>query len=127
MIVWLWPYWPVMYVAREGQQSGNDAKLFVNDVPCRASNDSTLAITRIDSTVWSSVITTTMFGFACGACEEEAEAAPPPTATARRDESAASAAAKRPQALGRLLAIKSRPRLQVPSTRSSHTHRRRDF
>src|SRR5687768_1538655 len=107
MIVWLWPYWPVMYVAREGQQSGNDAKLFVNVVPRRASNASTLLITRSDSTVWSSAITTTMFGFAAGACEDEAEAEPPPIATASTAESstAAVAAARTPRALVRLLAI----------------------
>jgi hypothetical protein len=64
MIVWLWPYWPVMNVARDGQQSGNDAKLFTKVVPWRPSSVLTFAITRSDSTVWSSAISTTMFGLA---------------------------------------------------------------
>src|SRR3712207_8429017 len=34
---WLWAYWPVRNVARDGQQSGNDAKLFVNVVQDRKS------------------------------------------------------------------------------------------
>ena len=65
MIVWLWPYWPVMYVDLDGQQSGKDAKLFVNVVPRAASSVFTFGMTRIDSTVWSSVISTTMFGRVC--------------------------------------------------------------
>src|SRR5918994_4334152 len=100
MIVWLWPYWPVMNVARDGQQSGNDAKLFANVVPWRARRVFTFAITRIDSTVWSSVITTTMFGFA-------GPGALLPLCAASRAESvsAAVAAARTPQALGLMPAI----------------------
>ena len=63
--VWLWPYWPVRKVDRDGQQSGNETKLFVNVVPRAASRVFTFVMTRIDSTVWSSVIRTTMFGLVC--------------------------------------------------------------
>ena len=65
--VWLWPYWPVRYVVLDGQQRGNDAKLFSKVVPWRARSAFTFCITRIDSTVWSSVISTRMFGLACAA------------------------------------------------------------
>src|SRR5918997_5121932 len=101
MIVWLWPYCPVTNVARDGQQSGKDAKLFVNVVPRAASSAFTFVMTRTDSTVWSSVITTTMFG-RVWACEGFAGAE-----ETREAESAgtASDAARTPHALGRLLAI----------------------
>jgi hypothetical protein len=58
----LWLYWPVRNVAREGQQREKETKLFSNVVPGATSRRWTLAITRSDSTVWSSVITTTTFG-----------------------------------------------------------------
>ena len=59
---WLCAYWPVRNVARDGQQSANDAKLLSNDVPWATSRRLTFFMTRIDSTVWSSVMITTMFG-----------------------------------------------------------------
>ena len=46
MTVWLWAYWPVRNVEREGQHSGNDAKLFSKVVPSAASSARTFAITR---------------------------------------------------------------------------------
>ena len=65
MIVLLCAYCPVRKVAREGQQSGNDAKLLVKVAPERATSSFRFAITRIDSVVWSSLMTTTMFGRVC--------------------------------------------------------------
>ena len=59
---WLCAYWPVRKVARDGQQSENEAKLLSNDVPWATSSRLTFFMTRIDSTVWSSVMITTMFG-----------------------------------------------------------------
>src|SRR5215211_2444691 len=56
MTVWLWAYWPVRKVDRDGQQSGNDAKLFWKVVPSAARSARTFVITRTDSTVWSSVM-----------------------------------------------------------------------
>src|ERR671924_2214552 len=101
MIEWLWPYWPVMNVVREGQQSGNDAKLFVNVVPRAASSAFTFDITRIDSTVWSSVMRTAMFGRACiwAVCRRAVEASEAESAGTASD------AARAPHALGRMLAI----------------------
>jgi hypothetical protein len=55
----------VRKVAREGQQSGKLAKLLLKVTPAPASFRSTIGITRIVSTAWSSVITTTMFGRVC--------------------------------------------------------------
>ena len=52
----------VRNVARDGQQSENEAKLLSNVVPWSTSSRLTFFMTRIDSTVWSSVMITTMFG-----------------------------------------------------------------
>jgi hypothetical protein len=76
----------VRNVEREGQQSGNDAKLFSKVVPSAARSARTFVITRNDSTVWSSVITTSTLGFA-GACVDPAPAepaTPAPSTTASR-------------------------------------------
>ena len=78
---WLWAYWPVRKVAREGQQSANDAKLLSKDVPWAMSSRLTFFMTRIDSTVWSSVMITTMFG-RCGGRECAAGAPTAPEETA---------------------------------------------
>ena len=59
---WLWEYWPVNRVERDGQQSGLDTKERSKVVPRSPSVRRTPDITRIDSSVWSSVITITMFG-----------------------------------------------------------------
>jgi hypothetical protein len=75
MTVWLWAYWPVRNVERDGQHSGNDAKLFSKVVPSAASSARTFAITRTDSTVWSSVMITSTFGLA-GVCFDRAPADP---------------------------------------------------
>ncbi len=59
---WSWLYWPVRNVARDGAQSEKLAKLLSKVVPDPPRSRFTLSITRIDSTVWSSVMITTMFG-----------------------------------------------------------------
>src|SRR3954468_16209262 len=59
---WLCAYWPVMKVAREGQQSGNESTALVNFVPCCASSLRTFGIFATSAAAWSSVITTRMFG-----------------------------------------------------------------
>jgi len=59
---WLWLYWPVSSVARDGQHNGNVTNAFENVVPWSARRRCTWGITRIDSSVWSSVRITTMFG-----------------------------------------------------------------
>src|SRR5215211_5114441 len=61
-VPWLCAYCPVRNVARDGQQSGKLTKLFAKLVPNRATRPLTLLITRIDSAVWSSLITTTTLG-----------------------------------------------------------------
>ena len=60
-------YSPVRKVAREGQQSEKLTKLFRNVAPWSPISELTLSITRIDSSVWSSVSITTMFGRAWAA------------------------------------------------------------
>src|SRR5215207_8269641 len=59
---WLWAYWPVMNVARDGQQSGKESIALLNDVPWRASSRLTFGIFATSLSAWSSVITTRMFG-----------------------------------------------------------------
>jgi hypothetical protein len=59
---WLWAYWPVMKVAREGQQSGNESTASANVVPRAASRRLTFGIFATSAWAWSSVITTRMFG-----------------------------------------------------------------
>src|SRR3954463_12341437 len=59
---WLCAYWPVMNVARDGQQSGNESTAFVNFVPRAASSLRTFGIFARSAAAWSSVITTRMFG-----------------------------------------------------------------
>ena len=59
---WLWAYWPVRKVEREGQQSEKLTKLFLNVAPCAPISELTLAITRIDLTVWSSDSITSTLG-----------------------------------------------------------------
>jgi hypothetical protein len=58
----LWAYWPVRNVAREGQQSGHEAKLDSNVTPSSASNRRTFGIAASVDAVWSSVSMTTTFG-----------------------------------------------------------------
>ncbi len=60
-------YWPVRKVAREGQQSEKLTKLFRNVAPCSPISVLTLSITRIDSSVWSSVWITSTLGLGWGA------------------------------------------------------------
>jgi len=55
-------YWPVRNVARDGQQSENETKLLSNVTPCSPSRRFVRSMTFIDSSVWSSVMMTTMFG-----------------------------------------------------------------
>ena len=59
---WLCAYCPVRKDERDGQQSERVTKLLSNVVPCRPISASVLRITRISSTVWSSVSITTRFG-----------------------------------------------------------------
>src|SRR5688500_9463479 len=74
---WLCAYCPVRKVARDGQQSANDTTACVKVVPRRASRRLTFRITRIDSSVWSSVMKTTMFARRCSRfCESSAGFAP---------------------------------------------------
>ena len=74
MTVWLWAYWPVRNVEREGQQSGERREV-VLEGGLRPRAGRTFAITRTDSTVWSSVMITSTFGVA-GACFDPAPADP---------------------------------------------------
>src|ERR687895_207453 len=62
---WLWAYCPVRNVARDGQQSAKETTACVKVVPFCASRRLTFRITRIDSSVWSSVMKTTTFGRRC--------------------------------------------------------------
>ena len=59
---WLWAYCPVRKVAREGQQSEKLTKLFWKVAPWAPISEFTFVMTRIDSTVWSSVSMTSTFG-----------------------------------------------------------------
>ena len=59
---WLWAYCPVMKVAREGQQSGNESIASANVVPRLASRRFTFGMCATSAWAWSSVITTRMFG-----------------------------------------------------------------
>ena len=59
---WLCAYWPVMKVAREGQQSGNESTASANVVPFAASRRLTFGMCARSACAWSSVITTRMFG-----------------------------------------------------------------
>ncbi len=91
---WLCAYWPVRKVARDGQQSDMLTKLFSNVAPWLPISELTLPITRIDSTVWSSVSITTMFGRAwaatagsrvTGGVPEPATARPPVVANVAKN------------------------------------------
>ena len=62
MTLWLWAYWPVMKVARAGQQSGNESTASAKVVPCRPSRRLTFGMCVTSAVAWSSVITTRMFG-----------------------------------------------------------------
>ena len=59
---WLCAYWPVRKVERDGQQSEYETKLLSKVTPWSAISVFTFGMTRIDSTVWSSVMRTTTFG-----------------------------------------------------------------
>ena len=59
---WLWAYWPVMKVARAGQQSGKESTASANVVPCRRAAAGRSACTATSAAAMSSVITTRMFG-----------------------------------------------------------------
>src|SRR3954447_19223141 len=72
---WLWAYCPVRYVARDGQHNENETTLFANVTPLAAINACTFVSTRIDSRVWSSVMTMTMFG--CSAVARATRAVAP--------------------------------------------------
>ena len=70
----MWAYCPVRKVAREGQQSEKLTKLFWKVAPWAPISEFTFAITRIDSTVWSSVSMTSTLGRASAACARSANA-----------------------------------------------------
>ena len=59
---WLWAYWPVMKVARAGQQSGKESIASAKVVPCLASSRLTWGMNWTSVVAMSSVITTRMFG-----------------------------------------------------------------
>jgi len=59
---WLWAYWPVMKVARDGQHSGKESTVSANVVPWAASSLRTFGIFATSVSAWSSVMTTRMFG-----------------------------------------------------------------
>ena len=59
---WLWAYWPVMKVARAGQQSGNESTASAKVVPFFARSFRTFGISFRSAADMSSVITTRMFG-----------------------------------------------------------------
>ncbi len=75
MTPWLCAYWPVRNVARDGQQSEYETKLLSKVTPWSAISDFTFGMTRIDSTVWSSVMKTMTLGRVV-ACDLPDEAAP---------------------------------------------------
>src|SRR5215210_8041104 len=81
MTRWLCAYWPVRNVEREGQHNEYETKLLSNVTPWFARSARTLPITRIDSTVWSSVMTTTTFGRFTGAEAATSPADPAVAAT----------------------------------------------
>jgi hypothetical protein len=64
---WLWAYWPVRKLAREGQQRGKLVTAFWNRVPCRPIARAVNGIARIVPIAWSSVMTTTTFGLGSAA------------------------------------------------------------
>jgi hypothetical protein len=110
----------VMKVVRDGQQSGNEAKLFSKVVPRAPSSARTFVMTRIDSTVWSSVIRTRTFGRAwdCWSRGDEAATASPlkaEEASVAESASTDSDAARTPNALGRMPAIHELERERVVS------------
>ena len=77
MTPWLCAYWPVRKVARDGQQSEYETKLLSNVTPWSAISDFTFGMTRIDSTVWSSVSRTMTFGRTAEVAFDFPSAAPP--------------------------------------------------
>ena len=85
---WLCAYWPVRKVERDGQQSENETKLLSKVTPWSAISAFTFGMTRIDSTVWSSVMRTTTFGRTaeedCDLPDESAPLSAPTAATLRR-------------------------------------------
>src|SRR3954447_16380204 len=62
MTPWLCAYWPVRNVARDGQQSEYETKLLSNVTPWSEISVFTFGMTRIDSSVWSSVSKTMTLG-----------------------------------------------------------------
>src|SRR5689334_3641954 len=90
MTPWLCAYWPVRNVERDGQQSEYETKLLSKVTPWSAISVFTFGMTRIDSTVWSSVSRTTTFGRTTASLDfpsaepPSAAAAPSPAARAAR-------------------------------------------
>jgi hypothetical protein len=107
---WLWAYWPVRNVARDGQHTGKEATFWANVTPSSPMSRSVLVRTDIDANVWSSVMITTMFG---RRSSPERSSSPRPSATAptRTAASAATAATPMISDLGRF-----RRRSSVPTT-----------
>jgi hypothetical protein len=90
-------YWPVNSVARDGQQSAVDTNARSKVVPPTASAERTPDITRMDSTVWSSVMITTMFGR--GGCARGVPSPQPANATADSNSAAVAVfTGRRPEA-----------------------------
>ncbi len=58
----MWAYWPVRWVAREGQHSGKEAIEFSKVVPSAASSAPVCGMYFREAAVWSSVIITTTLG-----------------------------------------------------------------
>ncbi len=61
---WLWAYCPVRLVARAGQHSGKLAKAWSKRVPWPPRSAFSCGIAGTLAAVWSSVMTTTTFGWA---------------------------------------------------------------
>jgi hypothetical protein len=86
-------------VARDGQQSAVEAKARSKVVPVAASDERTPGITRMDSTVWSSVMITITFGRPAPVCPGAPEWPHPAKASATP--SSAGQAARGPTLSGR--------------------------
>ena len=59
---WLWAYWPVKSVERDGQQSEVLTMLLLKVTPAFPIRRRVLGRNRIVSAVWSSVISITILG-----------------------------------------------------------------
>ena len=100
---WLCGYWPVRNVARDGQQSGNEAKLLVNVAPSPPSCWLVWLMKRIESAVWSSDITTTTLGRSSFCFLPVAGVAEPAAAARAQAASTAAASEARRDGLSRVV------------------------